>query len=163
MLALRRLPVTSFRALHTSSVVARRAKPSESVEVEDDAADDLFDDLDAVASSSSSSVDRAQRRALIVDNILNKNIERVGELRKVAQLSDTPADLEGLGAVLKSWRVAGKKVTEQTAKEIVGRCINLGRPDLAKEYSSDILTYGFPVLPKATAIKLAKETKAQKA
>lgn len=145
----------------TNSPVARRAKPSESVEVEDDAADDLFDDLDAVAASSSSSVDRAQRRALIVDNILNKNIERVGELRKVAQLSDTPADLEGLGAVLKSWRVAGKKVTEQTAKEIVGewkrageargegqghglnrtgRCINLGRPDLAKEYSSDILT-----------------------
>lgn len=89
---------------------------------------------------------------------------RVGMLRKVVQLSDTPEELEELRGVLRGWRVLGGKVTGQTAKEIVGecssatlsgsaawrrpclfsgkaeyagRCCNLGRPDLAKEFSGD--------------------------
>lgn len=48
---------------------------------------------------------------------------RVGSLRKVVQLSDTPEEIEELRGVFRTWRVLGGKVTKQTAQELVGEFV----------------------------------------
>ncbi|TXT07133.1 hypothetical protein VHUM_03303 [Vanrija humicola] len=114
MLALRRLAPATLRSLHTSAP-ARKAKAVE-VDESDDFAEDLFDEAQVEAASGN----RGARRAALSDSILNRTSLRVGDLRKVVQLSDSVEDLEQLGTVLQSWRAQGKKVTDQTAVEIVG-------------------------------------------
>ncbi|KAI9636230.1 uncharacterized protein MKK02DRAFT_44934 [Dioszegia hungarica] len=129
----------------------------DSAEAEDEA---LFDD-DAGVTAPGTIVDRKTQRENIKSSILAavavKGKERrvagaslpIGSLRKVAQLSESAEDVEELRGVLRTWRVLGKKVTTQTAVEIIGRCCNLGRPDLAKELSQDRVQYGFPEVPSA--------------
>lgn len=81
------------------------------------------DDLFAGASEevvSEGSGDRADRRREFINNITEGNVEKAGELRKVIQLSDNEAQLEELDRVLRAWRVLGRKVSNQTAKELVG-------------------------------------------
>lgn len=65
--------------------------------------------------------DRAERRREFINNITNGTVEKTGELRKVIQLSDNEAQLEELDRVLRAWRVLGRKVSNQTAKELVGK------------------------------------------
>lgn len=98
--------------------------------------DDLFDD--SVAELPTGGGDRAARRAEYIGRIMNpshgREEHRAGNLRKVVQLSDSPEELEQLGGVIQQWRVNGYAVSKQTSTEIVGRCINLGRVDLAEKY-----------------------------
>ncbi len=98
--------------------------------------DDLFDD--SVAELPTGGGDRSARRAEFIARIMNpthgREEHRAGNLRKVVQLSDTPEELEELGRVIQQWRVNGYGVSKQTSTEIVGRCINLGRADLAEKY-----------------------------
>lgn len=96
---------------------AKKAKAA-AVEFEEDdfASDDLFDEAQVEAASSG----RGARRSALSDSILNRTSVRIGDLRKVVQLSDSVEDLQQLGTVLQSWRAQGKKVTDQTAVEIVG-------------------------------------------
>ncbi|EJT50014.1 hypothetical protein A1Q1_00855 [Trichosporon asahii var. asahii CBS 2479] len=146
MLALRRLvPVT--RSFHTSAIAYRKQKaaaPAEEVSFDDD----LFAGASEEVVSEGSG-DRADRRREYINNITDGTVERAGELRKVIQLSDNEAQLEELDRVLRAWRVLGRKVSNQTAKELVGRCINLGRPDLAQKYVNDRLQYGVPTIPNS--------------
>jgi hypothetical protein len=103
---------------------------------EDADMDDLFDD--SVAELPTGGGDRSARRADFIARIMNpthgREEHRAGNLRKVVQLSDTPEELEELGRVIQQWRVNGYGVSKQTSTEIVGRCINLGRADLAEKY-----------------------------
>lgn len=150
MLALRRL-VPATRSLHTTATgrsqlsQTRLRSPLTSVykkgkaaalEEEADLDDDLFDD--SVSELPSGGGDRAQRRADLIARIMNpshsREEHRAGNLRKVVQLSDTPEQLEEVGRVIQQWRVNGYQVSKQTSTEIVGRCINLGRADLAEKY-----------------------------
>jgi hypothetical protein len=78
--------------------------------------DDLFSGAEASETSSSG---RGALRAQYANAILAKNITRVGELRKVISLSEA-ADMEGLDEILRAWRLAGQRVTTQTATELVG-------------------------------------------
>lgn len=100
----------------------------DSAEAEDEA---LFDD-DAGVTAPGTIVDRKTQRENIKSSILAavavKGKERrvagaslpIGSLRKVAQLSESAEDVEELRGVLRTWRVLGKKVTTQTAVEIIG-------------------------------------------
>lgn len=130
MLALRRL-VPLSRSLHTSSSgeifpsqltpALRKAKApvdDESMELDDE----LFDGTaEPVAETTN---ERSTKRALIMQEIFRRTPGlRVGALRKVVQLSDTPADLEELARVLREWRVSGRRVTRQTGEELVGEYI----------------------------------------
>lgn len=82
--------------------------------------DDLFDDSTEVVETSG---DRSVARAQLSQEIFRRTPNlKVGTLRKVVQLSDTPEDLEQLGQVLREWRVSGQRVTNQTAEELVGEC-----------------------------------------
>lgn len=83
----------------------------------------MDDDLFAGASEEvvgEGSGERAERRREFINNITEGNVEKAGELRKVIQLSDNEAQLEELDRVLRAWRVLGRKVSNQTAKELVG-------------------------------------------
>ncbi|WOO85514.1 uncharacterized protein LOC62_07G009013 [Vanrija pseudolonga] len=160
MLALRRLAPATLRSLHTSAPAAKKAKAVEFEEEDFDDAGDLFDGAQVEAASG----DRGARRAALSDSILNRTSVRIGDLRKVVQLSDSVEDLQQLGTVLKSWRAQGKKVTDQTAVEIVGRCIRFGQQELAHTYVSHKVQYGIPTLPahvynKIAPVKGAKEAK----
>ena len=46
---------------------------------------------------------------------------RVGTLRRVVQLSKEE-DLDSLKGLVRAWRLAGMRVTNQTADEIIGGC-----------------------------------------
>ncbi|KAL7419345.1 hypothetical protein Q5752_006183 [Cryptotrichosporon argae] len=160
-------PSAPVRHLHASAPSMRKPKPvADAVGADSDLdleADDLFSSADSAPSSSGS---RADRRASLARSILSAARlptaprraaaahARVGELRKVVQLTQA-GEADELRAVIKAWRVSGRRVTVKTAEEIVGRCVNLGRPDLAKELAGDTLQYGLPVLPERTAAKLA--------
>ncbi|KLT41739.1 hypothetical protein CC85DRAFT_286143 [Cutaneotrichosporon oleaginosum] len=150
MLALRRL-LPATRSLH-SSAVAWKGKAAEEVDM-----DDLFDDSVAELPSSSGG-DRSARRADYVSRIMHpthgREEHRAGNLRKVVQLSDTPEELEELGRVIQQWRVNGYAVSKQTSTEIVGRCINLGRVDLAEKYYRNRADYGLKHVPGHMAMKL---------
>lgn len=80
--------------------------------------DDLFSEATETASEDSG--DRAIKRREYVNRITNGNVERIGELRKVVQLSENEEQLEELDHVLRAWRVLGRKVTDQTARELLG-------------------------------------------
>ncbi|KAL1405494.1 hypothetical protein Q8F55_009130 [Vanrija albida] len=159
MLALRRLAPATLRSLHTSAPAAKKAKAAA---IEDDFdGDDLFDDAQVEAATGG----RAARRAALSASILGRTSVRVGDLRKVVQLSDSVEDLQQLGSVLKSWRAQGRKVTDQTAVELVGRCIRFGQQDLAREYALHRVQYGVPELPAHVFNKIAPvkgEAKAKK-
>ena len=88
---------------------------------------------------------------------------RVGIIRKIAQLSETAEDLGQLYGALRGWRLMGMRVTAKATQEIigdysfvslprvlsllfaswcmiiVGRCCNLGRPEIAVDLIKDQL------------------------
>lgn len=132
------------------TVALRKAKAdAESEDIE--FSDDLFDTAESEVAEGSG--ERAVFRSELRQEIFERDPQtRIGTLRKVVQLSDTPKDLEDLERILKEWRMSGRHVTSQTAEELVGectlcwvvvsrltpgRCINLGRADLAQKYVSD--------------------------
>lgn len=100
--------------------MAKRAKVQEQEDFEEV---ELDDDLFSTAGGSVGSSSRAEQRAEHVAAVLGRTAERVGTLRKVVQLSDSAADLEQLDSVLRAWRVAKHRVTNQTGQELVGECL----------------------------------------
>lgn len=78
---------------------------------------------------------------------------RTGTLRRIVQVSKE-SDLDSLKGLVRAWRLAGLRVTNQTADEIIGRCCNLGRPDIALELSENHAQYGFPPLSSRSSTKL---------
>ncbi|BEI83872.1 hypothetical protein CcaverHIS002_0404760 [Cutaneotrichosporon cavernicola] len=153
MLALRRL-LPATRSLHSSAIAwkGKAAAADEDVDM-----DDLFDDSVADLPSSGGG-DRSARRAEFIGRIMNpthgREEHRAGNLRKVVQLSDSPEQLEELGRVIQQWRVNGYGVSKQTSAEIVGRCINLGRADLADKYYRNRADYGLKHVSAHMATKL---------
>ncbi|GFZ47927.1 hypothetical protein JCM24511_05674 [Saitozyma sp. JCM 24511] len=152
------------RALHASSTRLRKHREAaEEIDEYDEpeSSDDLFD----LSSTPAPTSDRADLRAAVLSRITEiaslPPLERkraiaevrVGELRRVVSLT-TPEELDGLREVFRTWRVLGMRVTNKTADETVGRCCNLGRPDLALELSEDRLQYGLPPLSPGAQTKL---------
>lgn len=45
---------------------------------------------------------------------------RVGDIRKVFEYAQNGEELEGLGGLLKGWRILGKRITDKTASSLVG-------------------------------------------
>ncbi|GMK59387.1 hypothetical protein CspeluHIS016_0704020 [Cutaneotrichosporon spelunceum] len=156
MLALRRL-LPATRSLHSSAVAWKGKAAAADEDADMGMDDDLFDDSVADLPSSGGG-DRSARRTELMGYIMNpthgREEHRAGNLRKVVQFSDTPADLEELGRVIQQWRINGYAVSKQTSTEIVGRCINLGRADLAEKYYRNRADYGLKHVSAHMATKL---------
>ena len=54
---------------------------------------------------------------------------KVGDIRKVIEYVQTGEELEGLGGLLKGWRILGKRVTDKTASSLVGEFLGNGLGD----------------------------------
>lgn len=106
---------TPYTTLTSAYRKQKAAAPSEEASFDDD----LFAGATEEVVSQGTG-DRADRRREFINNITEGTVQRTGELRKVIQLSDNEAQLEELDRVLRAWRMLGRKVSNQTAKELVG-------------------------------------------
>ncbi|KAK8847566.1 hypothetical protein IAR55_005425 [Kwoniella newhampshirensis] len=97
----------------------------------------------AASSWSSSSDDSSGKKRLPIQG-----------LRQVVACSEGEDEIAELKKVVRAWKVAGMKVTKRTGAEIVGRCCNLGRPEVAAELVSNREQYGLPDLDQPIMIKL---------
>ncbi|KAK4689902.1 hypothetical protein P7C73_g212, partial [Tremellales sp. Uapishka_1] len=153
-----------------SALVSKKARPSQSV-VEDveeyeDESEDLFDSAPSASTSSAATSSKSTVRTTLLTRIADLSrlpaLERksrlsetrVGDLRKIVSLYGSNEDLDELKSVLRTWRVLGRKVTSQTAEEIVGKCCNLKRPELALELLADRSQYGLPELSISAQTRL---------
>ncbi|OCF77125.1 hypothetical protein I204_02835 [Kwoniella mangroviensis CBS 8886] len=159
-------PICS-RGLHSSPLALRKAKSSQPIEEEGVEDEDKFDNDDLFSTSSTPTVkyqlDKSAIRQSNVSTILKhsklpskeKKRDKVSiqALRQVVACSEYDEAAE-LKQVVRAWRVGGLKVSKTTAREIVGRLCNLGKPELASELVSNRIYYGLPDLDQPTLIKL---------
>ncbi|WWD00784.1 hypothetical protein V866_007719 [Kwoniella sp. B9012] len=154
------------RGFHSSPLALRKARPSQPIEeaVEDE---DSFDNDDLFSTSSTTAVkyqlDKSAIRQSNVSTILKhsklpskeKKRDKVSiqALRQVVACSEAEEAAE-LKKIVRAWRVGGLKVSKRTAREIVGRLCNLGKPELASELVSNRIHYGLPDLDQPTLLKL---------
>ncbi|WVF69609.1 hypothetical protein IAT40_004387 [Kwoniella sp. CBS 6097] len=82
-----------------------------------------------------------------------KNRLSVQALRQVVACTEED-QLDELKSIIRACRVGRLQITKRTASEIVGRCINLGKPELASELISNHSQYGLPTIDQPTLIKL---------
>ncbi|WVQ98241.1 hypothetical protein IAU59_005364 [Kwoniella sp. CBS 9459] len=82
-----------------------------------------------------------------------KNRISVQALRQVVACTEAE-QLDELKSIVRACRVGRLQITKRTASEIVGRCINLGKPELASELISNHSQYGLPAIDQPTLIKL---------
>ncbi|WWC68122.1 uncharacterized protein I206_102043 [Kwoniella pini CBS 10737] len=159
------VPRTGARSLHNSSIALRKAQPShvaaqasEEVEEEDE---DLFSSTPS--STSNYTLDKSAIRQSNIFTILKhsklsskeKKKDKVSlqALRQVVACSEAE-EAEELKKIVRAWKVGGLTVSKATAREIVGRLVNLGKPQLASELVSNRTQYGLPDLDQPTLIKL---------
>ncbi|WRT64606.1 uncharacterized protein IL334_001539 [Kwoniella shivajii] len=158
-----------LRSLHSSSaasLVLRKAKSAQSVEDAFEEDEEIEEDLFSTSSPTSSSkyqLDKSSIRQSNVSSILKhaklpakekrKDKLSIQALRQVAACSQ-PEEAEQLKSVIRAWRVGGLKVSKTTAREIIGRLCNIGKPEVASELISNRLQYGLPDIDQPTLIKL---------
>ncbi|OCF30399.1 hypothetical protein I316_07967 [Kwoniella heveanensis BCC8398] len=78
----------------------------------------------------------------------------VQALRQVVACTEEADQLNELKSIIRACRAGRLQITKKTASEIVGRCINLGKPQLASELISNHSQYGLPAIDQPTLIKL---------
>ncbi|EJD46074.1 hypothetical protein AURDEDRAFT_184420 [Auricularia subglabra TFB-10046 SS5] len=60
-----------------------------------------------------------------------RKLVRHGALRQLAALADTPEQLRNVAALFPDWARCGYTLDDDTATTYIGRCISLGRPQIA--------------------------------
>ncbi|WWC59647.1 uncharacterized protein I303_102206 [Kwoniella dejecticola CBS 10117] len=163
--ASRSLAPSCSRGLQTSSVALRKAQASQPTEEALDEVEDEVEDLFSSTPSSSSKymLDKAAIRQANVATILKhaklspkekkKDKVSIQSLRQVVACSEAE-EAEQLKKVVRAWKVGGLKVSKATAREIVGRLCNIGKPEIASELISNNSHYGLPDLDQPTLLKL---------
>ncbi|WVR04785.1 hypothetical protein IAU60_001797 [Kwoniella sp. DSM 27419] len=153
------------RGLHaTVPAMRKRSKAAPEEEAIEEEEDD--EDLFATPSSTSSAqtLDKSAIRQSNVARIVEhaklpaqqrrKDKVSVHALRQVVACSEEEQEVEQIKKVVRAARVGGLPVTKRTASEMIGRLVNLGKPELASELISNRVQFGLPDIDQPTLIKL---------
>ncbi|WWC86726.1 uncharacterized protein L201_001604 [Kwoniella dendrophila CBS 6074] len=161
------------RNIHCSPMVLRKARSNRHIEEAFEEQDqEEGDDEDLFSTSTSSTSNNAANYQLDKSIIRESNITKITNhsklslkekrkdknvsiqsLRQVIACTDDE-QIEQLKDIIKTWRLSGMKVSKTTAREIIGRLCNLGKPEIASEIISNRVKYGLPDLDQPTLIKL---------